>query len=91
MYSRFRSAIKNVIVIIATSSDTFLCDVQVGFERDGCIMGVVFTGAASKSWGDIYSDAKKKTPTCIQQLEGVTSLLQRAFTQFIMDQRTVVA
>ena len=46
MYSRFRSAIKNVNVIIATYNDAFLCDVQVGFKN-----GTVVFRSGLHGWG----------------------------------------
>eukprot|EP00931_Biecheleriopsis_adriatica_P097240 TRINITY_DN70_c0_g1_i10.p1 TRINITY_DN70_c0_g1~~TRINITY_DN70_c0_g1_i10.p1 ORF type:complete len:840 (-),score=240.92 TRINITY_DN70_c0_g1_i10:263-2782(-) len=106
MYSRFRSAIENVNVIIATYNDAKMGDVQVdaakgtvafgsglhgwGFttERFAKIyagkMGVDKKKMMERLWGDTYFNAKKKTWTNVQQPEGCSEPLPRAFCQFIM-------
>ena len=106
MYSRFRNAIENVNVIIATYNDALMGDVQVtpekgtvafgsglhgwGFttERFAKIyaqkMGVEKDKMMQRMWGDSFFNAKKKVWTNVQQPEGCTEPLQRAFCQFIM-------
>mmetsp|Transcript_35990 Transcript_35990/g.77720 ORF Transcript_35990/g.77720 Transcript_35990/m.77720 type:complete len:839 (-) Transcript_35990:63-2579(-) len=106
MYSRFRNAIENVNVIIATYNDSLMGDVQVqpekgtvafgsglhgwGFttERFAKIyaqkMGVEKEKMMQRMWGDSFFNAKKKVWTNVQQPEGCTEPLQRAFCQFIM-------
>jgi len=106
MYSRFRKAIEDVNVIIATYHDELMGDVQVspdkgtvafgsglhgwGFnvERFAKIyaakMGVDKDKMMKRLWGDSFFNAKKKTWTNVQQPEGCTEPLQRAFCQFIM-------
>jgi elongation factor 2 len=106
MYSRFRQAIENVNVIIATYNDVKMGDVQVdaakgtvafgsglhgwGFttERFAKIyaakMGVEKKKMMERLWGDTFFNAKKKTWTNVQQPEGCTEPLPRAFCQFIM-------
>jgi len=106
MYSRFRNAIENVNVIIATYNDALMGDVQVtpekgtvafgsglhgwGFttERFAKIyatkMGVEKEKMMQRMWGDSFFNAKKKVWTNVQQPEGCTEPLQRAFCQFIM-------
>jgi len=106
MYSRFRQAIENVNVIIATYNDAKMGDVQVdaakgtvafgsglhgwGFttERFAKIyagkMGVDKKKMMERLWGDTYFNAKKKTWTNVQQPEGCSEPLPRAFCQFIM-------
>jgi elongation factor 2 len=93
MYSRFRQAIENVNVIIATYNDALMGDIQVGPEK-----GTVAFGSGLHGWGfnverfaKIYAgkmgvdkDAKKKTWTNVMQPEGCTEALPRAFCQFIM-------
>merc|ERR1712226_1305672 len=106
MYARFRKAIEDVNVIIATYNDALMGDVQVapdkgtvafgsglhgwGFnvERFAKIyaakMGVDKEKMMKRLWGDSFFNAKKKTWTNVQQPEGVTEALPRAFCQFIM-------
>jgi len=106
MYSRFRKAIEDVNVIIATYHDELMGDVQVspdkgtvafgsglhgwGFnvERFAKIyaakMGVDKEKMMKRLWGDNFFNAKKKTWTNVQQPEGCTEALPRAFCQFIM-------
>jgi len=106
MYSRFRKAIEDVNVIIATYHDELMGDVQVspdkgtvafgsglhgwGFnvERFAKIyaakMGVDKEKMMKRLWGDNFFNAKKKTWTNMQQPEGCTEPLPRAFCQFIM-------
>jgi len=106
MYSRFRKAIEDVNVIIATYHDELMGDVQVapdkgtvafgsglhgwGFnvERFAKIyaakMGVDKEKMMKRLWGDSFFNAKKKTWTNLQQPEGCTEPLPRAFCQFIM-------
>merc|ERR1719371_61141 len=47
-------------------------------------MGVDKEKMMKRLWGDSYFNAKKKTWTNVQQPEGCTEPLQRAFCQFIM-------
>jgi len=106
MYGRFRHAIENVNVIIATYNDDKMGDVMVdpakgtvafgsglhgwGFnvERFAKIyaakMGVDKAKMMKRLWGDSFFNAKKKTWTNVQQPEGCTEALPRAFCQFIM-------
>merc|ERR1712166_113231 len=106
MYSRFRKAVEDVNVIIATYNDELMGDVQVrpekgtvafgsglhgwGFnvERFARIyaskMGVDKDKMMKRLWGDSFFNAKKKTWTNVQQPEGATEPLPRAFCQFIM-------
>jgi len=106
MYSRFRKAIEDVNVIIATYHDELMGDVQVspdkgtvafgsglhgwGFnvERFAKIyaakMGVDKEKMMKRLWGDNFFNGKKKTWTNVQQPEGCTEALPRAFCQFIM-------
>merc|ERR1712178_259597 len=106
MYTRFRKAIEDVNVIIATYNDALMGDVQVmpekgtvafgsglhgwGFnvERFAKIyaakMGVDKEKMMKRLWGDSFFNAKKKTWTNVQQPEGCTEPLPRAFCQFIM-------
>merc|ERR1712226_255196 len=106
MYSRFRKAIEDVNVIVATYNDALMGDVQVdpakgtvafgsglhgwGFnvERFAKIyaskMGVDKDKMMKRLWGDSFFNAKKKTWTNVQQPEGCTEALPRAFCQFIM-------
>merc|ERR1712232_1061306 len=106
MYMRFRKAIEDVNVIIATYNDELMGDNQVtpekgtvafgsglhgwGFnvERFAKIyavkMGVDKEKMMKRLWGDSFFNAKKKTWTNVQQPEGVTEPLPRAFCQFIM-------
>jgi len=106
MYFRFRKAIEDVNVIIATYHDELMGDVQVGpdkgtvafgsglhgwgfnVERFAKIyaakMGVDKDKMMKRLWGDSFFNAKKKTWTNVQQPEGCTEPLQRAFCQFIM-------
>jgi len=106
MYGRFRRAIEDVNVIIATYNDVLMGDVQVtpekgtvafgsglhgwGFnvERFAKIyaakMGVDKEKMMKRLWGDNFFNAKKKTWTNVQQPEGCTEALPRAFCQFIM-------
>jgi len=106
MYFRFRKAIEDVNVIIATYHDELMGDVQVnpdkgtvafgsglhgwGFnvERFAKIyaakMGVDKEKMMKRLWGDNFYNGKKKTWTNVQQPEGCTEPLQRAFCQFIM-------
>merc|ERR1712056_30999 len=103
---RFRKAIEDVNVIIATYNDELMGDMQVapekgtvafgsglhgwGFnvERFAKIyagkMGVDKEKMMKRIWGDSFFNAKKKTWTNVQQPEGCTSPLPRAFCQFIM-------
>merc|ERR1711976_1064161 len=106
MYGRFRKAIEDVNVIVATYQDTLMGDVQVspdkgtvafgsglhgwGFncERFAKIyaakMGVDKEKMMKRLWGDSFFNAKKKTWTNVQQPEGCSEPLPRAFCQFIM-------
>merc|ERR1712232_1152039 len=106
MYGRFRKAIEDVNVIVATYQDDLMGDVQVspdkgtvafgsglhgwGFncERFAKIyaakMGVDKEKMMKRSWGDSFLNAKKKTWTNVQQPEGCSEPLPRAFCQFIM-------
>merc|ERR1719428_775319 len=106
MYSRFRKAVEDVNVIIATYNDELMGDVQVkpemgtvafgsglhgwGFnvERFANIyakkMGMDKDKMMKRLWGDSFFNSKKKTWTNVQQPEGVTEPLPRAFCQFIM-------
>merc|ERR1712038_1700065 len=106
MYGRFRKAIEDVNVIIATYNDELMGDNQVmpekgtvafgsglhgwGFnvERFAKIyagkMGVDKEKMMKRLWGDSFFNAKKKTWTNVQQPEGCTEPLPRAFCQFIM-------
>jgi elongation factor 2 len=106
MYNRFRKAVEDVNVIIATYHDKLMGDVQVkpengtvafgsglhgwGFnvERFATIyakkMGMDKEKMMKRLWGDSFFNAKKKTWTNVQQPEGVTEPLPRAFCQFIM-------
>merc|ERR1719359_1534408 len=106
MYGRFRVAVENVNVIVATYNDELMGDNQVlpekgtvafgsglhgwGFnvERFAKIyaakMGVDKEKMMKRLWGESYFNAKKKTWTNVQQPEGCTEPLQRAFCQFIM-------
>merc|ERR1711971_965600 len=106
MYSRFRQAIENVNVIIATYNDALMGDVQVAPEKGtvafgsglhgwgfnverfakiyAAKMGVDKEKMMKRLWGDNFFNAKKKTWTNVQQPEGCTEALPRAFCQFIM-------
>merc|ERR1712166_922012 len=106
MYSRFRKAVEDVNVIIATYNDELMGDVQVRPEKGTVAFGSGLHGwgfnverfariYASKMgmdkdkmmkrlWGDSFFNAKKKTWTNVQQPEGATEPLPRAFCQFIM-------
>jgi len=106
MYSRFRQAIENVNVIIATYNDALMGDIQVGPEKGTVAfgsglhgwgfnverfakiyagkMGVDKEKMMKRLWGDSFFNAKKKTWTNVQQPEGCTEPLPRAFCQFIM-------
>jgi elongation factor 2 len=106
MFMRFRKAIEDVNVIIATYNDELMGDIQVapdkgtvafgsglhgwGFnvERFAKIyaskMGVDKDKMMKRLWGDSFFNAKKKTWTNVQQPEGATDPLPRAFCQFIM-------
>jgi len=106
MYGRFRKAIEDVNVIIATYNDSLMGDVQVGPEKGtvafgsglhgwgfnverfakiyAAKMGVDKDKMMKRLWGDSFFNAKKKTWTNVQQPEGVTEPLPRAFCQFIM-------
>jgi len=106
MYGRFRKAVEDVNVIIATYNDELMGDVQVdpakgtvafgsglhgwGFnvERFAKIyaakMGVDKDKMMKRLWGDSFFNAKKKVWTNVQQPEGCTEALPRAFCQFIM-------
>jgi len=106
MYGRFRKAIEDVNVIVATYQDDLMGDVQVspdkgtvafgsglhgwGFncERFAKIyaskMGVDKEKMMKRLWGDSFFNAKKKTWTNVQQPEGCSEPLPRAFCQFIM-------
>merc|ERR1712226_1611915 len=106
MYDRFRKAIEDVNVIIATYNDELMGDVQVGpdkgtvafgsglhgwgfnVERFAKIyaakMGVDKEKMMKRLWGDSFFNAKKKTWTNVQQPEGCSEPLPRAFCQFIM-------
>jgi elongation factor 2 len=106
MYSRFRKAVEDVNVIIATYNDELMGDVQVkpemgtvafgsglhgwGFnvERFARIyaakMGMDKDKMMKRLWGDSFFNAKKKTWTNVQQPEGCSEPLPRAFCQFIM-------
>jgi len=106
MYSRFRKAVEDVNVIIATYNDELMGDVQVkpelgtvafgsglhgwGFnvERFARIyaskMGMDKDKMVKRLWGDSFFNAKKKTWTNVQQPEGCSEPLPRAFCQFIM-------
>merc|ERR1719428_425055 len=106
MYQRFRKAVEDVNVIIATYHDELMGDVQVAPEKGtvafgsglhgwginierfakiyAAKMGVDKDKMMKRLWGDSFFNAKKKTWTNVQQPEGVTEPLQRAFCQFIM-------
>jgi len=106
MYNRFRKAVEDVNVIIATYQDKLMGEVLVepskgtvafgsglhgwGFnvERFAKIyaakMGVDKDKMMNRLWGDSFFNAKKKVWTNVQQPEGVTEPLPRAFCQFIM-------
>merc|ERR1711988_1534766 len=106
MYSKFRKAIEDVNVLIATYNDALMGDVQVGPEKGTVAFGSGLHGWAfnverfakiyaskmgvdkdkmmKRLWGDSFFNAKKKTWTNVQQPEGCTEPLQRAFCQFIM-------
>jgi len=106
MFQRFRKAIEDVNVIIATYNDELMGDIQVmpekgtvafgsglhgwGFnvERFAKIyaakMGVDKEKMMKRLWGDSFFNRKKKTWTNVQQPEGVTDPLPRAFCEFIM-------
>merc|ERR1711870_93409 len=90
IYGRFRKAIEDVNVIIATYNDALMGDTTVAPEK-----GTVAFGSGLHGWGfnverfaKIYAVKmgvdKKKTWTNVQQPEGVTEPLPRAFCQFIM-------
>merc|ERR1711912_220420 len=77
-------SMEDVNVIISTYNDNLLGDIQVSPEK-----GTVAFGSGLHGWGfnverfaSIYS--KKMTWTNVQQPEGVTEPLPRAFCQFIM-------
>merc|ERR1711870_139805 len=106
MYSRFRKAIEDVNVIIATYNDALMGDIQVGPEKGTVAFGSGLHGWAfnverfakiyaakmgvdkekmmKRLWGDSFFNAKKKTWTNVQQPEGCSEPLPRAFCQFIM-------
>merc|ERR1711959_542682 len=106
MYSRFRKAIEDVNVIVATYHDELMGDVQLAPEKGtvafgsglhgwgfnverfariySAKMGVDKEKMMKRLWGDAYFNAKKKTWTNVQQPEGCTEPLTRAFCQFIM-------
>merc|ERR1712038_6363 len=106
MYSRFRKAIEDVNVIVATYNDELMGDQQMGPERGtvafgsglhgwgfnverfakiyAAKMGVDKEKMMKRLWGDSFFNAKKKTWTNVQQPEGCTEPLPRAFCQFIM-------
>merc|ERR1712019_293615 len=106
MYSKFRKAIEDVNVLIATYNDALMGDVQVGPEKGTVAFGSGLHGWAfnverfakiyaakmgvdkekmmKRLWGDSFFNAKKKTWTNVQQPEGCTEALPRAFCQFIM-------
>merc|ERR1711933_212679 len=106
MYSRFRKAIEDVNVLIATYNDALMGDIQVGPEKGTVAFGSGLHGWAfnverfakiyaakmgvdkdkmmKRLWGDSFFNAKKKTWTNVQQPEGATDPLPRAFCQFIM-------
>merc|ERR1712151_823234 len=106
MYSRFRKAIEDVNVLIATYNDALMGDIQVGPEKGTVAFGSGLHGWAfnverfakiyaskmgvdkdkmmKRLWGDSFFNAKKKTWTNVQQPEGLTEPLPRAFCQFIM-------
>merc|ERR1712176_106759 len=106
MYMRFRKAIEDVNVIVATYNDELMGDQQVAPEKGtvafgsglrgwGCNverfakiyaakMGVDKEKMMKRLWGDSFFNAKKKTWTNVQQPEGCTDPLPRAFCQFIM-------
>merc|ERR1712137_228294 len=105
-YSRFRKAIEDVNVIIATYNDALMGDVQVdpakgtvafgsglhgwGFNVErfarsyAAKMGMDKDEMMKRLWGDSFFNAKKKTWTNVQQPEGCSEPLPRAFCQFIM-------
>merc|ERR1712137_1203917 len=106
MYSRFRKAIEDVNVLIATYNDALMGDVQVGPEKGTVAFGSGLHGwgfnverfariyatkmgmdkdeMMKRLWGDSFFNAKKKTWTNVQQPEGCSEALPRAFCQFIM-------
>jgi len=106
MYMRFRKAIEDVNVIVATYNDELMGDQQVAPEKGtvafgsglhgwgfnverfakiyAAKMGVDKEKMMKRLWGDSFFNAKKKTWTNVQQPEGCTSPLPRAFCQFIM-------
>merc|ERR1711957_1111868 len=106
MYGRFRKAIEDVNVIIATYNDELMGDIQVAPEKGtvafgsglhgwgfnverfakiyAAKMGVDKEKMMKRLWGDSFFNAKKKTWTNVQQPEGCTEPLPRAFCQFIM-------
>merc|ERR1712051_992391 len=106
MYSRFRKAIEDVNVIVATYNDELMGDQQVAPEKGTVAFGIGLHGwgfnverfakiyaakmgvdkekMMKRLWGDSFFNAKKKTWTNVQQPEGCTSPLPRAFCQFIM-------
>mmetsp|Transcript_93930 Transcript_93930/g.303393 ORF Transcript_93930/g.303393 Transcript_93930/m.303393 type:complete len:837 (-) Transcript_93930:113-2623(-) len=106
MFGRFRKAIEDVNVIIATYNDELMGDNQVGPEKGTVAfgsglhgwgfnverfakiyavkMGVDKEKMMKRLWGDNFFNAKKKVWTNVQQPEGCTEPLQRAFCQFIM-------
>merc|ERR1711957_763145 len=106
MYGRFRKAIEDVNVIVATYNDALMGDVQVAPEKGtvafgsglhgwgfnverfakiyAAKMGVDKEKMMKRLWGDSFFNAKKKTWTNVQQPEGCTEPLPRAFCQFIM-------
>merc|ERR1712076_153169 len=70
MYSKFRKAIEDVNVLISTYNDELM-----GVDKDKMM---------KRLWGDSFFNAKKKTWTNVQQPEGCSEPLPRAFCQFIM-------
>merc|ERR1712051_622552 len=106
MYMRFRKAIEDVNVIVATYNDELMGDQQLAPEKGtvafgsglhgwgfnverfakiyAAKMGVDKEKMMKRLWGDSFFNGKKKTWTNVQQPEGVTEPLPRAFCQFIM-------
>ena len=85
MYNRFRSATKNVNVIVAKHNDALIGDVQVGLEK-----ATVASGSGLHGWGfnvverQITLTPRKRHGRTYSNLTGCDKPLQRAFCQFSM-------
>ena len=62
----------------------FVGDAQVVLEKGTVAFGSGFTDGASKTWRDIYCNAKKNPRRTYSNLRNVTSPLWCASSQFIM-------